>query len=68
MLNVTVLEPPLKVTWLNSFPERFDPAKVIPWDDDALKTTVPLPGLQEAEVDAFVHEPETAHVSDPNEA
>jgi len=66
VVNVTVLDPPLNVTLLNSLTDRFDPAKVIVWDDDALKTTVPLPAPQDADVEALAHEPETVHVSDPN--
>lgn len=63
--NVTATAPALKTTALNSLPGRFAPAKVIVCADEALNVTVPVPGFQDAEVLAFVHDPETVQVSEP---
>src|SRR5512136_1462201 len=42
-VNVAVDDPALNTTALNSTPPRFEPAKVIVWEDPALKRTVPVP-------------------------
>lgn len=56
-----------KTALLNSFPARFDPAKVIVADAAPRNVTVPVPADQEAEVLAFVQVPPTVHVSEPKE-
>lgn len=64
-MNVTIADPPLNTTVLNSLPLRFAPAKVITCDEAALKVTVAVPEDHEAEVEAFVQLPETVHASEP---
>jgi hypothetical protein len=66
IVNVTVAAPELKVTPANSFPGRFDPAKVIVCAVAALNMTVALPAFQDPEVLAFVHEPDTVQAPEPN--
>jgi len=66
-VKVTADGPELNVTLLSSFPLRLEPANVIVWADAALNRTVPLPGFHDAEVLAFVHDPEIVHVSEPKE-
>jgi len=65
VVKVTVLEPPLKTTALNSSPPRFPPANVMVCDVLAVNVTVPDPADQEAEVDAFVQAPDTVQASEP---
>ena len=57
-----------KLTLLNSASDRFVPANVIVPPVAEVKFTVVVPALQTApSVEAFVHVPETFHVSLPNE-
>jgi hypothetical protein len=49
-------------TLRNSLPERFAPAKVIVPPVALVKATVEVPGLHEADVDAFVQVPATLQV------
>jgi hypothetical protein len=65
IVNVTVDDPLLNTTMLNSTPLRLVPAKVMVCADDALKVTVADPADQDADVEAFVQEPETVHASEP---
>src|SRR3990167_2184063 len=53
------------VALLNSSSARFAPAKVIVPPVAESNVTVPVPASHVASVDAFVHVPETVHVSEP---
>lgn len=55
-----------KTTELNSAPARFAPANVIVCEAALAKVTVPVPAAHDAEVLAFVQEPETVQDSEPN--
>jgi hypothetical protein len=55
----------VKVRLLNSFTDRFAPAKVIVPPVAEVNVTVAVPGFQDAEVELFVHVPAIVHVSDP---
>src|SRR3989475_12604463 len=50
---------------LNSLPGRFVPANVIVPPIGLVKVTVPVPGVHEADVDAFVQVPVTVQVDVP---
>jgi len=50
---------------LNSLPGRFVPANVIVPPVALVNVTVPVPGLHDADVDAFVQVPVTDHVDEP---
>ena len=66
IVNATVGAPLLKTTLLNSgaFPGRA--ANVIVWSDDELNVTVAVPIAHDADVEAFVQDPEMVHDSEPN--
>lgn len=66
IVNVTALAPLLNATALNSLAERFAPANVIVWAEEALNVTVAVPADHEADVLALAHDPETLHASEPN--
>src|SRR2546422_400778 len=50
---------------LNSLPGRFVPANVIVPPVALVKVTVPVPGVHEADVDAFVQVPVTVQIDEP---
>src|SRR3989442_2717023 len=50
---------------LNSLPGRFAPANVIVPPVALVNVTVPVPGVHEADVDAFVQVPVTVQVDEP---
>src|SRR5881296_2462388 len=52
-------------TLLSSFPGRFVPANVIAPPVALVKVTVPVPGVHEADVDAFVQVPVTVQIDEP---
>jgi len=64
MVNVTVDAPPLNAMSLNSAAAPGRTAKVIVWEADALNVMGDAK-LQDADVDAFVQDPETAHEPAP---
>jgi hypothetical protein len=66
IVNVTVDEPLLNTTALNSLPRRLAPAKVIVCAELESKVTVPDPATQAAEVELFVQLPKTVQASEPN--
>jgi len=64
MVNVTVDAPLLNVMSLNSAAAPGSTAKVIVWEADALNV-MGAAKLQDADVDAFVQDPETVHEPAP---
>lgn len=65
IVKVTLEDPLLNTTVLNSLPARFAPAKAMLRSDAELKVTVDDPTDHEAEVEAFVQLPEIVHASEP---
>jgi len=55
----------VNVILLNSFPGRFVPANVIVPPVALVNVTVPVPALQEADVEAFAQVPVTVQVDEP---
>lgn len=64
-VNVTAEPPESKTTFANSGPLRLLPANVIVCAEEELNVTVAVPGDQEADVLAFVQDPEKVHDPDP---